>query len=211
SRKNLLGPDRFEDDALAAKLSSERNVTGETPPTFLFQTDADTAVPAENAIRFYLALREHGVPAELHSYQEGPHGVGLYRGDPVLGTWSDLLSNWLRANSFFAPPKPRVPVEGVVSLDGEPVSWGVLTFHPEEKGQPVTSVRVRRGKFTVPAEKGPVEGKTTITFEGSIWEATRDAGDVSVELDSLNPQDEAPVKVEVTQEMEPLRFDFSSK
>ncbi|MEM1442562.1 MAG: alpha/beta hydrolase, partial [Verrucomicrobiota bacterium] len=150
SRKNLLGPDRFEDDDLAASLSSEKNVTESTPPTFLFQTDADSAVPAENAVLFYLALRKQGVPAELHSYQRGPHGVGLYRGDPVLGTWSGLLSNWLRSNSFFAAPKPMVPVEGVVTLDGEPVSWGVLTFYPEEKGQPITSVRVRRGKFSAP-------------------------------------------------------------
>lgn len=211
SRKNLLGPEKADDAELAADLSSDRNVTPETPPTFLFQTDADTAVPAENAIRFYLALREKGVPAELHSYQDGPHGVGLYRGDPVLGTWSGLLANWLRANSFFAPPPPRVPVKGDVTLDGEPVSWGVLSFHPEDERLPVTSIRVRRGRFASDPDAGPVQGKASLRFEGSIWEATGDPGDVSVSLDSLTPGSDAPIEVELTEGMAPLRLDFRSR
>lgn len=211
SRKNLLGPERVDDENLAADLSSEKNVTAETPPTFLFQTNADTAVPAENAVRFYLALRENGVPAEIHSYQDGPHGVGLYRGDPVLGTWSGLLSNWLRTNSFFAPPQPSVPVKGNVTLDGEPVSWGVLTFHPENENLPVTSVRVRRGKFAATEEVGPVPGPATLSFEGSIWEATSNPGDKAVSLKSLSPGNPSPIEVEVKAEMEPLQLDFSSK
>ncbi|MEM6279863.1 MAG: alpha/beta hydrolase [Verrucomicrobiota bacterium] len=211
SRKNLLGPDRFEDDTLAASLSSERNVDESTPPAFLFQTDADTSVPAENAVAFYLALRKHGVPAELHSYQEGPHGVGLYRGDPVLGTWSGLLSNWLQANSFFAPAKPRIPIQGSVTLNGKPISWGVLTFYPEEEGQPITSVRVRRGSFSADAEKGPVAGKATIRLEGSIWEATRDKEDRALLLEVLNPQDEAPIQIEVKEGLEPIQLDFTTE
>ncbi len=211
SRKNLLGPEKVDDEALAASVSSEKNVTAETPPTFLFQTNADTAVPAENAVEFYLALRKSGVPAELHSYQDGPHGVGLYRGDPVLGTWSGLLANWLRANSFFSPPQPRVPLQGIVTLDGEPVSWGVLTFYPENEHLPITSIRVRRGKFAALEEVGPVVGRATLTFEGSIWEATGDPEDESVARDSLSPQNQAPIKIEVTPAMEPLKLDFLSK
>lgn len=211
SRKNLLGPEKVDDEALAASLSSEKNVTAETPPTFLFQTDADTAVPAENAVSFYLALRTNGVPAEIHCYQDGPHGVGLYRGDPVLGTWSGLLSNWLRANFFFAPPTPRNAVSGVVTLDGQPVSVGLLTFHPNDKNLPVTSVRIRRGKFAANKDVGPLQGAATLSFEGSIWEATVNSGDNTVLLDSLSPDDEAPLAVEVKAEMEPIRLDFLSK
>ncbi|MDF1658400.1 MAG: alpha/beta hydrolase [Verrucomicrobiales bacterium] len=211
SRKNLLGPEKVDDEALAASVSSEKNVTAETPPTFLFQTNADTSVPAENAVRFYLALRENGVQTELHSYQDGPHGVGLYRGDPVLGTWSGLLANWLRANSFFSPPQPQIPLQGVVTLDGEPVSWGVLTFYPENNRLPITSIRVRRGKFAAPEEVGPVVGKATLTFEGSIWEATGNLKDESVTLDSLSPQNPAPFKLELKAGMEPLKLDFLSE
>ena len=211
SRKNLLGPARNEDEALAKKLSSENNVTEKTPPTFIFQTDADTAVPAENATRFYLALREKKVPAEFHVYQNGPHGVGLYLGDPVLGTWSGLLSNWLKANSFFAPSKPQAAVTGEVTLDGHPVSWGVLAFYPEDKNLPVTSVRVRKGKFDAKTEEGPVIGPTLIKFEGSVWEATGAAKDKAVRLEKLTPGDEKPVAIEIAASGAPIKLDYRSR
>jgi len=94
SRTNLLG--ESPDDELVASLCNETQVTSETPPTFLFHTDADSGVPSENSVLFYLALRKAGVPAELHIYEHGPHGVGLATGDPVLSTWADRLADWLR-------------------------------------------------------------------------------------------------------------------
>ena len=66
------------------------------PPTFLFHTNADTGVVPENSVLFYLALRRAGVPAELHIYERGPHGVGLAAQDPVLGSWTERLRDWLR-------------------------------------------------------------------------------------------------------------------
>ena len=75
-------------------------MTANTPPTFLFQTDEDAGVPAENAVAFYLALRQHKVPAELHVYERGRHGVGLAAGDPVLATWPDRLHDWLVLHGF---------------------------------------------------------------------------------------------------------------
>ena len=211
SRKNLLGPDRDGDDDLAEKLSSENNVTGETPPTFIFQTNADTAVPAENAVRFYLALRSKNVPAEMHIYQNGPHGVGLYRGDPVLSTWSEHLSDWLRVNSFLAPAMPRAAISGEVLLDGKPVSWGVLAFHPEDKNLPVTSVRARNGKFSAKAEDGPMVGKAVIKFEGSIWEATGAEEDKAVRLETLAPGEGEPVSVEISEGGAPLKLEYRSR
>ena len=94
----LLG--EHPDPKLAQVLSSELQVTRDTPPTFLFTTSADTTVPAENSIAYYLALHKAGVPAELHVFEPGPHGVGLALGDPVLGEWSTLLRNWLRARGL---------------------------------------------------------------------------------------------------------------
>jgi acetyl esterase/lipase len=93
SRDNLLG--RHPEPGLAERLSSDRRVTGRTPPTFLFHTDADKGVVPENSILFYLALRQAGVPAELHVYGKGNHGVGLGKKDPVLATWPDRLRDWL--------------------------------------------------------------------------------------------------------------------
>lgn len=161
SRNNLLGEQK-ENEELARQLSSQLNVTANTPPTFIFQTDEDTAVPAENAVNFYLALRKNKVPAEMHIYQRGPHGVGLMHGDPVLSTWGLHLTDWLRNNGWLRVVK-RAAVEGTVSVNGKPVSWGGVTFTPEDKLAPVMNARVMGGKFKISAPAGAVIGKNRIT------------------------------------------------
>ena len=94
SRDNLLG--KNPDPKLVEDLSNDLRVTPQTPPTFLFHTTADATVPVENSVRFYLALRKAGVPAEMHIFQNGPHGVGLAPTDATLSAWGGLLANWLR-------------------------------------------------------------------------------------------------------------------
>ena len=103
SRRNLLGKDRYNNADLVELLSNEKRVTADTPPTFLFHTTEDKAVPVENALAFYTALRQHNINCELHVYQKGRHGVGLAQSDPVLGTWPDRLADWLKANDFLQP------------------------------------------------------------------------------------------------------------
>jgi acetyl esterase/lipase len=88
SRNNLLG--KNPDPKLVEDLSNDLRVTAQTPPTFLFHTTADAAVPVENSVRFYLALRKAGVPAELHIFQNGPHGVGLAPTDATLSAWGRI-------------------------------------------------------------------------------------------------------------------------
>jgi acetyl esterase/lipase len=97
SRNNLLG--KNADAALVDSFCNDQAVTKETPPTFLFHTDEDKAVVPMNSILFYAALKKHGVPAELHIYEKGVHGVGLAPAekfkDPALSTWPDRLNEWL--------------------------------------------------------------------------------------------------------------------
>jgi acetyl esterase/lipase len=94
SAEALLGDS--PDPKLLENLSNDLQVTPQTPPTFLFSTSEDTGVPSENSVAFYLALHKAHVPAELHIFQKGPHGVGLDLDDPALGEWPKLLINWLR-------------------------------------------------------------------------------------------------------------------
>jgi acetyl esterase/lipase len=164
SRKNLLGP--ADSDELAALVSTERRVTPQTPPVFLFQTDEDTVVPEENAVAFYLACRKHGVPAELHCYKPGPHGVGLFLGDPVLGSWSVHLRDWLR-NQGFLKPSPRTAIQGTLKVNGVPVSWGSVVFTPLDASAPIACARVIRGSFKLKADQGPVVGKVRLTLSYS--------------------------------------------
>ena len=102
SRRNLLGDN--PDPALLTLLSAENQVTSNTPPTFMFHTTADAVVPAENSVRFYLALKAAKVPVELHVFENGPHGVGLALGDPALNAWPVLLTNWLRGRGLLMWP-----------------------------------------------------------------------------------------------------------
>ena len=103
SRRNLLGEPT--DPKLAEYLSSELQVTKDTPPTFLFHTNADTGVPPENSVLFYLALRKAGIPAEMHIFEKGRHGVGLAPDDPALSQWGTLLANWFRTRGLIPPAR----------------------------------------------------------------------------------------------------------
>jgi acetyl esterase/lipase len=94
SKRYLLGDN--PDPKLVESLSNETQVTAQTPPTFLFHTNGDTGVPPENSMMFYMALRKAGVPAEIHIYERGPHGVGLAQTDQALSTWPSRLADWLR-------------------------------------------------------------------------------------------------------------------
>src|SRR5438132_8623848 len=98
SKTNLLGA--HPDPALARSLSSETQVSASTPPTFIYHTNADTVVPVENAVAYFLALRKAGVSAEMHVFRNGPHGTGLAQLDPALAEWPRLLANWLRVSGF---------------------------------------------------------------------------------------------------------------
>jgi acetyl esterase/lipase len=102
SRENLLGP--HPDPAVVEDLSNERRVTGQTPPCFLIHTNEDQPVPAENSVLFYLALRKAGVPAELHVFERGRHGLGLGGDDPAFSSWPKLAAIWLAKHGYLEKP-----------------------------------------------------------------------------------------------------------
>jgi acetyl esterase/lipase len=79
------------------QYSPLRGVSAKTPPTFIFHTADDDAVPVRTSVAFFQAVHAAGVPAELHVYDSGPHGVGFGANDATLGTWPTLLEHWLRS------------------------------------------------------------------------------------------------------------------
>lgn len=98
SLRNLLGDN--PDPQLVEDLSNEKRVSQQTPPTFLFHTTDDPVVPVENSVMYYEALRKARVPAEMHIYEHGPHGVGLALYDPILSNWPRQLENWMRSHGW---------------------------------------------------------------------------------------------------------------
>ena len=101
SREALLGKSPAAE--LVDALSTHLRVTDRTPPTFLVHGGTDTAVPPDNSLLFYSALRRAGVPAEIHLYQEGPHGIGLRPGYGPMSAWADRCAEWMKARGLLAP------------------------------------------------------------------------------------------------------------
>jgi acetyl esterase/lipase len=96
SQRNLLG--EHPDEQLLHSLSTENSVTDQTPPSFLFHTAEDQAVPAENSLKYFSALLRHGVPAELHVFQSGRHGIGLAGQHGDASAWPQLCAQWLKSH-----------------------------------------------------------------------------------------------------------------
>jgi acetyl esterase/lipase len=101
SQRNLIGEDAKPE--LVRQLSNEKQVTANTPPTFLWHTTEDRAVPPENSVQFYLACIRNDVPAELHVFAKGRHGVGLAKGIVGTSNWPKLCEAWLQGRGFTDP------------------------------------------------------------------------------------------------------------
>lgn len=139
-------------------------VTAKTPPAFIVHTHEDAIVSPEQSVLFYNALLCAGVPAELHVFGHGEHGVGLAPGDPDVNEWPKLLHRWLRRRGFLTS-KPRVALSGRVTLDGAPPGHAWLTFMPEDGEAPIARVRVYSdadGAFEIAAPAGPTLGRHTV-------------------------------------------------
>jgi acetyl esterase/lipase len=102
SFKQLLGEHASEE--LVRSVSTDLQVTKQTPPTFLQLSTDDDIVSAENGVRFYTALLKAGVPAEMHIYESGGHGYGLAPLDADLAGWTQRLVGWLRMRGLLSRP-----------------------------------------------------------------------------------------------------------
>jgi acetyl esterase/lipase len=98
SRDNLLGKDAGEE--LVKSFCNHLRVTKDTPPTFLVHANDDKAVPPENSILFYEALRKAEVPAEMHIFLKGGHGFGMRKGVGPAEGWINLCEGWLRESGY---------------------------------------------------------------------------------------------------------------
>lgn len=94
SRNSLLGNEPTEE--LVRQFSNELQVSKDTPPTFILATTDDEIVPIENSIRFYEALAENNIPAEMHIYPKGGHGYAFGLDRYYLEKWNVLLNDWLK-------------------------------------------------------------------------------------------------------------------
>jgi acetyl esterase/lipase len=97
SIENLIG--KTPSQELVDLYSNEKQVTAETPPTFLMQASDDGAVPVQNSIMMYEALLKNKVKTEMHLFQAGGHGFGLIN-SKSSELWFTWCASWLKANGF---------------------------------------------------------------------------------------------------------------
>jgi acetyl esterase/lipase len=97
SRENLLG-DTASKDQLDL-FSNEKQVTAQTPPTFLVHAGDDDLVPVENSLRFYEALKAHNVSVDMHIFSVGKHGFPL---EPAKSAWFDYFIKWMQEQKLVA-------------------------------------------------------------------------------------------------------------
>jgi len=109
SRKNLLGDN--PDEKLVDSLCNDEQVTDKSPPAFLFHTADDNAVPSENSVLYFEACRKAKVPAEIHVYRHGRHGVGLAPNDPALSSWPDALEAWMKERGLLSQIRAKMKNE----------------------------------------------------------------------------------------------------
>lgn len=100
SRDNLLGKDPSPE--LIQSLSNDKQITAKTPPIFLWHTSEDRGVVPANSILFYLGCIKAGVPAELHIYEKGPHGIGLAKKFPGADQWSLQCEQWMKGRGLLS-------------------------------------------------------------------------------------------------------------
>ena len=93
SRENLLG--KIPNQELVDYYSNELQVKFDTPPAILIHTNEDSGVPPENSILYYLALREYDIPAAIHIWEKGEHGLGLAKGEKSFQSWPKICKEWM--------------------------------------------------------------------------------------------------------------------
>lgn len=99
----------FIDDA--GRLRPEFKPTRDTPPLF-FAHAQDDRVRAENSVALFLALKEAGVPGELHIYSAGGHGFGLRPSEFPCSSWPQSCESWLVQQKILVPkPVPAIPAK----------------------------------------------------------------------------------------------------
>lgn len=107
SGNNLIGinGDELNGREIRKELSPSMHVSEITPQAFIWHTFQDDDVNVCNSLEYAEQLRKYSIPAELHIFPFGEHGMGLTNGkakdEKHVSVWADLLINWLKYIDWF--------------------------------------------------------------------------------------------------------------
>jgi acetyl esterase/lipase len=91
-----LYPGHLSKDDENCELNPNVPVTSNTPPTFLLQAEDDPVNSVNNSLVYYIALKDAGVPVEMHLYAQGGHAFGVRRTKFPITDWPNLVETWLK-------------------------------------------------------------------------------------------------------------------
>lgn len=102
----LVYPAYLNNEASALQLASEIDVTANTPPTMLVQTQDDTNF-IDSSLAYYYALKQQNVPVEMHLYPKGGHGYGLRNTGAAVNEWPDRAASWFKQIGILSATSPE--------------------------------------------------------------------------------------------------------
>jgi acetyl esterase/lipase len=88
-------PDHLSIADKSLALNPDLQVTNQTPPPFLLQAEDDHVDNVNDSLAYYIALKNAGVPVEMHLYAHGGHAFGLRRTELPITGWPQLTETWL--------------------------------------------------------------------------------------------------------------------
>jgi acetyl esterase/lipase len=91
----LPNPDHLSAADKSLLLNPDLHVTKQTPPTFLLQNEDDHVDNVDDSLAYYIALKQAGVPVEMHLYAQGGHAFGLRRTTLPVTAWPVLAETWM--------------------------------------------------------------------------------------------------------------------
>ncbi|WP_115563119.1 alpha/beta hydrolase [Xanthomonas arboricola] len=95
--------DHAKRDPTHLQLRPDITVSADTPPTFLLQAEDDEVDGVTQSLAYYVALKQAGVPTEMHLYAQGGHAFGLRAKELPIAHWPSLVETWLGTIGVLAP------------------------------------------------------------------------------------------------------------
>lgn len=119
------------------ELNPNVPVTRHTPPTFIIQAENDPVDPVENSLVYFMALKNAGVPVEMHLYAQGEHAFGLRRTEYPITRWPELAERWLQTIGMTLGER-NSPATSVVPM--QPEATRPQRFHIIRQGETLSAI-----------------------------------------------------------------------
>jgi acetyl esterase/lipase len=166
------------------------------PPTFLIgSTRADDTL--SGSIELWTALRAMRSPVDAHFFSRADRSSVMAADNPSVGAWPEMFFAWARFSGLLTD-QPRLPVKGMVLLDGRPLPHGYVIFTPIDSvgvgpvvGRALNSTfGVGMGEFTIAGAAGPIAGRYKVDVRQNMnrWLSNSFSGDLVGGRGGMTPE-----------------------